>query len=428
MNYKIVNAKLLVMGKNDLFEIIQKDLYIKDGKILAIGELPEGENGVFETVDATDRLVMPGLVNMHTHVYMTLFRGYADDVDFDEWLFRRIMPAEDKLSPEAAYSSSMLGCMEMIKSGTTCFMDMHLFRGQSCRAARDMGMRAYIGRGLVGEDLYTDGYTRFEDSVAEIEEYGSNLIKGVLSPHAIYTCSAKLYEQTLNEAQKRGLLIQTHLSESVNEIENCYKAHGMSPVELLDKIGFINEKATFAHCVQLNEKDIEILAERKANVVTNPASNAKLGNGFAPVCAMQKAGINVCLGTDSTASNNALNMFREMGLLSIIHKGLAKDSTAAPAQSVIRSATYNAGIALGLKDRLGVIAPGAEADIIFVNLNSESLFPNNDIIASLCYSANGSEVESVMIGGKFVMKNRTFPGIDTEKIYADVKKSVELYL
>lgn len=428
MNYKIVNAKLLVMGDGGLLEIVQKDLYIKNGKIFAVGQLPAGDSDTYETLDATDRLVMPGLVNMHTHVYMTLFRGYADDVDFDEWLFRRIMPAEEKLSPDAAYYSSMLGCMEMIKSGTTCFMDMHLFRGQSCRAARDMGMRAYIGRGLVGEDLYTDGYTRFEDSIAEIEEYGSDLIKGVLSPHAIYTCSVKLYEQTLKEAQKRDLLIQTHLSESVNEIENCYKAHGVSPVELLDKIGFINEKATFAHCVQLNEKDIEILAKRGANVATNPASNAKLGNGFAPVCPMEKAGINVCLGTDSTASNNALNMFREMGLLSIIHKGIAKDSTAAPAQLVLKSATYNAGVALGLKNRLGVIAPGAEADIIFVNLNSESLFPNNDIIASLCYSANGSEVESVMIGGKFVMKNRTFPGIDTEKIYAEVKESVRKYL
>ena len=428
MNYKIINAKLLVPGDNGLSEIVSKDLYIKDGQILAVGSSDRDLNDDFQIIDAKNMLVMPGLINMHTHVYMTLFRGYADDIDFDNWLFGRIMPAEEKLSPEAAYASSMLGCMEMLKSGTTCFMDMHLFRGQSCRAAKDMGMRAYIGRGLVGEDLYKDGYFRFEDSLCEMEQYQSDLIKIVLSPHAIYTCSVKLYEQVVKECQKHGLLMQTHLSESVNEIENCYKKYGISPVELLERTGFLNEKSTLAHCVQLSEKDIEIIKNTGANVVTNPASNSKLGNGFAPINSMREAGVNICLGTDSTASNNTLNMFREMGILSTIHKGVARSSVAAPAQFVLKCATSAAGRALGLENKLGVIAPGAKADIIFVNLRSESLFPNNDIIASLCYSANGSEVESVMIDGKFVMKDRTFPGKDTEKIYADVQKAVDMYL
>lgn len=426
MNYKIIGAEVLVPCEDGL-ETVKKDLYIKDGKIAAIGKNPDDET-LYETIDATGKLVMPGLINMHNHVYMTLFRNYADDVNFDEWLFKRIMPVEDTLSPEAAYWSSLFGCMEMIRSGTTCFMDMHMFKGQSARACRDVGMRAYIGRSVVGEDLYADGLKRFNDVLEEQAEFESDMLKFVLAPHAVYTASQKLYSQVAEEAAKRGMLKHTHLSETDNEVQNCLKNHGKTPLELLDEVGFVDKNASFAHCVKLTPSDIELMVKRGASVVTNPASNAKLGNGFAPINAMRAAGVNVCLGTDSTASNNTLNMFREMGLLSLIHKGLAQDSVAAPAKYVLDTATRHSAKALSRAGELGVIAAGAQADLVFVDLKAPSLFPNNNIVSSLCYSANGSEVESVMIGGKFVMKNREFVNIDEQKVYAEMQKAVDKYL
>lgn len=217
-----------------------------------------------------------------------------------------------------------------------------------------------------------------------------------------------------------GLLVQTHLSEGVTEVENVLKEHGKTPVKWLYDIGFLSEKTLLAHCVQMRENDMELIAQSGASVVTNPASNAKLGNGFAPITAMDQAGINICLGTDGTSSNNSLNMFREMGLLSLIHKGLEKDPTAMPAQKVVAAATVNGAKALNMKDKLGVIAPGARADLIFIDLNSPSLFPNNNIVASLVYSANGSEVESVMVDGEFVMRNRELLTIDYERVCYEV--------
>ena len=203
MNYIITNGTLLLPDGESL-KTEKADLYIKDGVIAAVGGTVPEIFGDFETVDASGRLIMPGLINMHTHAYMTLLRNYADDVDFSEWLFNRCMPVEDRLPVEAAYWTSLLGCMEMISTGTTCFVDMHMYHEQSCRAANTAGMRGYIGRGLVGEDLYTDGLSRFQGCIDEQEKYGSDMLKFVLSPHAIYTCSEKLLRQVTEESEKRG--------------------------------------------------------------------------------------------------------------------------------------------------------------------------------------------------------------------------------
>lgn len=427
MNYKIINGHLLLHTDSG-FVTQQQDLYVVGNKIAGIGSCDALRDEEFELVDAANQLVMPGLINMHTHAYMTVMRNYADDVDFDEWLFRRVMPVEDRLPWEAAYWTSLLGCMEMIKTGTTCFVDMHMFRGQSPKAAQQAGMRAFIGRGLVGEDLYGDGYSRFQEALDEKRAYESDLLKFVLSPHAIYSCSTKLLAQVAEEAEKLQMHKQIHLSEGVAEVENALSQHGKTPVALLNDLGFLDQNTILAHCVQMRGNDIELLGESGATVVTNPASNAKLGNGFAPIAQMQKGGLNICIGTDGTASNNTLNMFREMGLLSLIHKGINRDSTAAPAQFVLEAATVNAARALGMEHQTGEITPGACADLIFVDLRAASMFPNNNMISSLCYSANGSEVESVMIDGKFVMRKNELLTIDTERVYYEVGKVVEGYL
>ena len=427
MNYKITNGTLLIYTK-DGFTTKQEDIYIKDKKIAHIGPLPKDDAAQYDVFDAAGKLVMPGLINMHTHVYMTILRNYADDVDFAEWLFNRVTPVEDSLPAEAAYWANLLGFAEMFRSGTTSYVDMHMYKCMSGKAANDCGMRAFIGRGLVGEDLYTDGLSRFEDALAEQKEYESDRIKIVLSPHAIYSASEKLYRQVAAEAEKRGLLKQTHLSEGVTEIEDCLKSRGMTPVEYLNSIGFLNDKTILAHCVQMRGDDIDILKNSGASVVTNPASNAKLGNGFAPVKDMDDAGINVCIGTDGTSSNNTLNMFREMGLLSLIHKGIHRDSTVMPAQTVLKMATVNAAKALNNDGVLGVIKEGAAADLCFIDLKSPSLFPNNNIVSSLCYSSNGSEVDSLMADGKFVMKNRELLTIDYERVCYEIEKIKDKYL
>lgn len=421
MDYKVINGKLLLSAE-DGFQIEQKDFWVKDGKITF------SEAGGAEVVDAKDKLVMPGLMNMHTHAYMTVMRNYADDVDFGEWLFQRVMPVEDRLPKEGAYWTSLLAFSEMIKTGTTSFVDMHMFHRQSPRAAKDAGMRGFIGRGLVGEDLYSDGFGRFQEALEEKREYESNTLKFILSPHAIYSCSTQMLEQVAKEAGRQGMLKQIHLSESDTEVNDCLRKHGKTPVKLLADIGFLDENTILAHCVKMCYNDLELLQASGAHVVTNPASNAKLGNGFAPISEMREKGINICIGTDGTASNNTLNMFREMGLLSLIHKGIKGDSTAAPARFVVKAATENAAKALHMENRLGVIREGAYADLIFVDLKAASLFPNNNILSSLCYSANGSEVESVMIDGRFVMRGRQLLTIDTERVYYEVDKIVKEYL
>ena len=416
-DYKIINGTVLSFQEGAPV-LEQKTLYIEDGRIAFF---PAHEDRTYETVDASRRLIMPGLVNMHTHAYMTLMRNYADDVPFQEWLFNRVMPVEDHLPTEAAYWTSMLGMMEMIRTGTTTFVDMHMYHRQSALAARDTGMRAFIGRGLVGEDLYKDGYSRFSQALEEKEEFESGRLRFILSPHAIYSCSEKLLCQVAEEARKHHMLKQTHLSESVTEVEECLKQHGKTPVRYLQDIGFLDSETILAHCVQMQGDDLDIIRASGASIVTNVASNAKLGNGIAPVPAMQAKGINVCIGTDGTASNNTLNMLREMNLLSLIHKGAGRDCMDMPSDYIVRAATYNASAALH-DQQIGNITEGACADIIFVDLDAPSLFPNNNIISSLCYSANGSEVDSVMIDGRFVMRKGELLTIDKERVYHEVEK------
>lgn len=421
--YKIINGTVLSFSEGKpLLE--EKTLYVADG-LITFSPFKEGDS--FETIDANHMLVMPGLVNMHTHAYMTMMRNYADDVSFGEWLFEKVMPVEDNMPKEVAYWTSLLGCMEMIRTGTTCFVDMHMYHRQSALAAKEAGIRAYIGRGLVGEDLYTDGYSRFEGAIKEKEEFESDMLHFLLSPHAIYTCSEKILCQIAEEAKNRHMLKQIHLSESVVELEDCLKQRGKTPVKYLSAIGFLDENTILAHCVQMQQDDLDIIKASGATIVTNVASNAKLGNGIAPLAAMKEKGINVCIGTDGTASNNTLNLFREMGLLSLMHKGIAKDPTAIPSDYIVKAATLNASKALK-NPGIGNIAEGQKADLIFVDLMAPSLFPNNNILSSLCYSANGSEVRSTMVNGQFVMRNNKLLTLDQERIYYEVEKIVDKYL
>ncbi len=424
MNFKITGAQLL-LRRGGKFVVEEKDLYVQDGVILSIQEpgaekLPAGkEPAGFTEIDASRKLVMPGLINMHTHAYMTILRNFADDVEFGEWLFNRVDPAEQQITPEEAYTANLLAFAEMIMSGTTTYVDMHMYKGKSPGAASEAGMRAWIGRGLVGQDLYTEGLSRFQEALEEQAEYESDRIHFTLAPHAIYTGSPRFYEQVAAEAEKRGMLKQTHVSESRTEVSDCLKKYGKTPVEIMKDTGFLDGGAILAHCVHMQPGDIEIIRDSRSTVVTNPASNAKLGNGFAPAAGFLDAGVNLCLGTDGTSSNNTLNLFREMSLLSLIHKGISEDPTAMSAQQVLETVTVNAAKALGQEGKLGILQEGAAADLVFLDLKCPNLYPYHDPVSSLVYSSNGSEVCDVMIDGKFVLQNRMLTTIDLEKIYYD---------
>lgn len=421
MNWQIQNGRLL-LWEGDVPVIREGSLLVEKGRILRIGEGGEDPLPGYERIDARDQLIIPGLINMHTHLYMTVLRNYADDLNFSDWLFGRIEPAENAMTAEDAYWSCLLGCMEMIGTGTTCFTDMHMFPGVSARAAEETGLRAFIGRGLVGNDLYGDGKSRLEDHRRERAEFESDRIRFLLSPHAIYTCSETLLRQAAEEARREGILKQIHLSESEREREDCLKQHGKTPVQYLRDVGFLDGSCILAHCVKLTEEDMALLAGSGAGVVTNHASNAKLGNGFAPVWEMAQRGINLCIGTDGAASNNTLNMFREMALLSLIQKGRRGDSTVLPAGQTVKMATKNAARALHLAGQLGEIREGAAADLTFIDLNAPSMLPQNDPLSALCYSAGGGEVRSVMADGRMLMKDREYLTVDRERVLFEVRR------
>ncbi len=411
----VIRNAMVVLPDGDEDRVGRHTLYTEGDRIAGIDSIHEGfkEDVV---IDGEDSLVIPGLINAHTHSYMTLMRNYADDISFTDWLFNTVGPVENRMSPEDAYISSMLGQLEMIRSGTTTFNDMQMHIHQTTRAVRETGMRAVISRGLTG-----DRADRSDRRLCEaLEEMGDgkdlSRLTFRLGPHAPYTCSKEYLRMVSEVAREEGLGIHIHLSESVTEIENMRKEHNCTPIEYAMDAGLFEVPCLAAHCVQVNVSDIHILKQHNVSVVTNPASNMKLGNGFAPVPRMLEEGVNVCLGTDGAASNNAQNMIREMGLLGLIHKGVNRTSQCVGAAKVFRMATLDAARALGLDKETGSIEKGKKADLAILDLNALSLNPNTNLIGALTYSANGSEVKTVIIDGQIVMENREIKTVDEEMV------------
>ncbi len=427
MKYKIKNG-LLLLYENGSFLTRKEDLFISGTTIESIGGEPDGSPAEYEEIDASHRLIMPGLINAHTHAYMTFMKNSADDMPLNAWLQNRIFPIEAKMSKPDFYWATLFGCIEMIKTGTTCFLDMHICEDECAKAMQDIGMRAFLGKCITGSDLYTDGYDCFSKALSEKEQYESDLLQFALSPHSVYACSPKLLTQITDEAQKRNMHKHIHLSESTKEVEDCIAAYGKTPVALLQDIGFLDNRTIAAHCVKLNESDIQMLHDKQVSVVTDAASNAKLGNGIAPIGQMLRKSVNVCLGTDSAASNNSLNMFRELGIFASLHKAVNETATSFSANTCLECVTMHSAAALGMQNKIGVIAKGAFADLVFMDLQSASLFPNNNIVSSLCYSANGNEVSSVMIHGKFIMKDRVLTTIDEQRVFFEINRIADTYL
>jgi 5-methylthioadenosine/S-adenosylhomocysteine deaminase len=410
---------ILPQGAEDVVK--ETSIYIERDKITGVGEKPAGfvEDKV---IDGRDKLVIPGLINCHTHSYMSFMRNVADDLSFMDWLFGTIDPIEQQMTDEDAYWGANLAIIEMMKSGTTCFNDMQMNIHQTTRAVKESGMRAVISRGLVGSGNDESGQTRLRQAYEERDAAKDcDRLTFRLGPHAPYTCDKEFLKIVAAEAKKENMGIHIHLSESVSEIEQIQEKYGCTPIALAEECGIFDVPAIAAHCVQVTDEDIQILKKKNVSVVTNPASNMKLGNGFAPIGKLMEQGVNVCLGTDGAASNNSLNMFHELSLVTLIHKGTGKTPQCVSAKEGFKMATINGAKALGLENEIGSIEVGKKADLAILDLNVPSFTPRNNLIAGLSYSANGSEVDTVIINGQITMEHRNILTMDEQLVYGKIQ-------
>ncbi len=409
-----------------LFQVRKCCLYIENGNIAGIDSMPL-DFKCDKTIDGADKLVIPGLINSHTHAYMTVFRNCADDLSFMDWLFGNILPMEDKLQKDESYWGALLGCMEMIRSGTTSFLDMYIYTDTTAQAVMDSGMRAVLSRGLTGgvEDV-EGGKRRLAEAKAEIEAWqGNDTLSFMLAPHAPYSCDPSYMRTIAEEAEKLGIGIHTHIAESQSETEQIKLKYDCTPAELMDWGMLLTDKTVAAHCVYLSDSDMDLFARRGVSVASNPVSNLKLANGIARIPEMVKKGINVCIGTDGTASNNSLNMFRDLGFMTLLHKGRLGDPEAVSASEGLLMATRNGAKALGLGGITGEIKVGLKGDLTIIDLTKPNLTPRNNLISALSYSANGSEVDTVIVGGRVLMEKGEFLTIDAEKVMWNVSKISE---
>ena len=434
MNYRFYNARILTMETDRL---ITGELWVQDGKILYVGDgsdtdgvcaggqgAEDGQSRWDREIDCEGNLLMPGFKNAHTHSGMTLLRSYADDLPLQDWLFKQVFPIEDKMDGEMIYHLTKLAVLEYLTSGITSIFDMYLTPETTAKACVDMGMRCVQVSG-------TSGQTDFEPSLELLEQryqalnHDDPLLSYFIGFHAEYTCSRELMERVAQIAHKYKAPVYTHLAETKAEVEGCRERHGMSPAKLLDTIGMFDYGGGGYHCVWMDEEDMEIFRRRGLSVVTNPGSNTKLASGIAPISAYLKKGINVAIGTDGPASNNCLDMFREMFLVTGLAKLREEDASAVDAWEVLKMATVNGARAMYLPDS-DVLAPGKAADIIMIDLQQPNMQPINNIPKNLVYSGSKQNVKMTMIQGRILYENGIFTdAYDVEEIYRKANEIID---
>lgn len=413
----------VVVTMNPSMDILPKgSLAIRDGAVVDVST-PHRIRQAYsprEILDASNCAILPGLINAHTHAAMTIFRGLADDLPLMEWLERYIFPAEAHLKAEWVRWGTILACSEMLLSGTTTFCDMYIFEEEVARAAKDMGMRAIVGEVLY--DFPSPNYGPIEKGFLYTEELierwkGDPLIKVAVEPHAPFTCSPELLTRARELADSHEVPLIIHVSETKEEVERITARYGCTPIKHLKKLGILEGKTIADHVVWVGEEEIEILGEAKVGVVHNPESNMKLASGVAPVTRMLEVGIKVGLGTDGAASNNDLDMFREMDSAAKLHKAFSRDPRKMDATTVLRMATIGGAMALGMQDLIGSLEPGKRADLIVVNLKSPHLVPLHNLISHLVYSAKGADVRDVVVEGKVLVRGGSFVKLNLEEVF-----------
>lgn len=410
------NKQTSILIKGATHNCRKTDLFIDEGKIQAVGEGIRSEykgTAAFE-IDAGGDVLLPGLVNTHTHAAMSLLRGYADDMVLFEWLSQKIWPLEAHLNGDDVYWGTRLACLEMIKTGTIAFNDMYFFMDRAADAVEESGMRACLSHGFI--DLFTEEKREAEIKATinlhnHIKSRNNPKITFATGPHALYTVSPEGLTWCAEYANEHDAGIHIHLSETKQEVDDCIKNNGVSPAAHLDKYGILTERTVAAHCCYLDEAETELLGKRKTAASHNPASNMKLAGGRAiPYQALKNAGAPVTLGTDGCASNNNLDLFEEMKIAALLQKFATGDPTILPAEEAIQIASH-AG-AEALRTGGGIIAPGYAADIILVDRNAICNTPFHNPISNIVYACGGNSVRSVICDGAILIHDREIPGED----------------
>lgn len=413
-----------LITQNESREILKDvDLLIKDGTISGIGrELPEGENKI---IDCSGMVVLPGLINAHTHSSMTLLRGISDNKKLDDWLHEDIFPAEEKMDEDDIYVGSLLACFEMLKTGTTCFNDMYVNMEQVAEAVEESGIRAMLGRGLM--DIEGGGEQSLDEAINFVESFkdNSSRIHACFAPHSVYTASNQLLLDAKECSEFFDVPYHIHVSETEKEVSDSLDERGASPLEHLNNLGLVDEELIAAHGVWLTEEEKDILEDKQGSVVHNPSANLKLGSGVANIPELIGRDINVALGTDGPASNNNLNLFEEAKIASILHK---KDNPELiNEQEILDMATVNGANALGLDNLIGSIEIGKKADLVGVDLERPEMKPihgKRGLISNLVYSFGG-EVDLSIVDGEVLIENREVAGFDYSKLVAAVEVASE---
>ncbi len=438
------NVDLIVSGATVVTMDAKRAIYedgsvaVKGDLIVAVGPQAEIESKYkgLQTIDGKGKLVLPGFVNGHTHVPMTLFRGLHDDVTLNDWLYKYIFPAEAKnVNEEFVRWGTRLAAAEQIRAGVTTFADMYYFEDAVAEETKAAGMRGVLG------ETFIDFPAPDNKSEAEILAYterflkkwqGDPLIHAAPAPHSIYTCSKKTLQDAAGLARKYHAPILIHVAEMKKEWEDSQKQNGMSPVQYLEKIGVLGPDIVAAHCIFVDEADRKLLAERHVGCVHNPSSNMMLASGVSPVPEMRAAGIAVGLGTDGPAgSNNDLDLMEEMDLAAKLAKITKMDPLALNAKAVVEMATIDGARALHMEKEIGSLEAGKKADLLLINLEAPNAVPMYDIYAQLAYALKGSDVESVVIGGRVVMRERKLLTVNEEEVLQkarEYRKSIAMSL
>ncbi|MCI8546479.1 MAG: amidohydrolase [Clostridia bacterium] len=423
MKTLIKNATLLDMVGNEP-NIRKTDILIEENKIVKIEENIDETKA--EIIDAKEKVVMPGFVNTHTHLAMSIFRGYKDDQKLMDWLENAIFPVEDKLRPDDIYWNSFLSCIELIKTGTTTFNDMYFRMDKTIEAVEESGLRGVIAWSI------TD--TSIKDKITRTREYHekynheNSRIKVYVSAHAPYSCSPDTIQLCVDLAKELDTGIHIHLSETLQEDKLIKKKYNKTGTEYLNDLHVFDVPVVLAHGIYISDSDLEILKNIKGGISHNPISNCKLSSGICNVGKLRKNGINVGLGTDGIGSTTTLDMFEEMKTAAYLQKVNTMDPTAIKAYDLLKMATIEGARVLGLEDEIGTIEVGKKADMIFINTNKTHLYPENDLCTNLVYSANGADVDTVMVDGKILMQNRKLLNINEKHVKKNIAKVVKRLL
>ncbi len=418
----IKNGQVITMDPNRKDKIEELDIVIKDDTIVEIAKDYKGHAD--KVIDATNKIVMPGLINCHTHLGMSIFRCTNDSLSLMDWLNNKIWPIEDKMTDQDIYYTTLLSCIEMIKTGTTTSAD-HYFGNLTIDAIKKSKVRCLFTRVLMDND--NKGKERIHEFIKlyENNKVCSPLITFSVAPHSLYTCSKEYLEEIKNLADKYNLPIHIHFSENLDEINNINNIYKKKSAEVLKDLGFLNTKLILAHGVFIDEDELELLKNKNISIVHNPVSNLNLGCGFAPISKYIENNINVCIGTDGQGSGNSLNMFEHIKYVDMIQKALYKNPLVMNSYDVLKMATINGAKALGLEKEIGSIEENKKADIIILNLNNIEIHPTVNIISEIVHGLSVNNIDTTIINGEILMKNRKLLlDINEELLKEEINKIV----